>query len=341
MKPSLSDILIELTAMGLLWASVPAAIVAHGVRVWRHGGTAIKRTLSPRGLFWPALAVLLVLGISHRSAVDQAASAGRIIQWLCYCSLFSVAVLVPRIWQMYGLLFPGSFMGVFVILGAIRTGVRSAGILGNPNVAGGLLAVISPVFGDFLEGGFMIIPLVATGSRGAFLSVFSAFAWDSIRKALVLMPLVVVAGLVLALARPNTVSKRLGTWEEAGRLFLERPLVGWGSGSYPLLSENETEHPHADSLPMTIAAENGLLGLLAFGWLAVEFARIVARSDDPARLGLVAFATHNLVDCMLWWYWVGIAAVLCAAVVARGDNTRDDHRRSGSDLSPRGHKEAA
>lgn len=329
-----SEVVAEMMAIFLLWASVPAALIACGVRAWRHGDAAIKRALSPSGLFWPSLAVLMALSISHGSAIDQAASGGRVIQWLCYCTLFVVAVRVPRIWTMRGLLLLGVFLGVTMILEVIRTGVRSAGFLSNPNIAGGVLAILSPVFSEFLEGGFMIILLVATGSRGAFLAVSMSLLWNRINKALVLVPLIVFLVLLIA-ARPGTVVKRLGTWAEAGRLFLERPVVGWGSGSYPLLSENETAHPHADSLPMTIAAENGLLGLLAFGWLAAELGRIVYQSDDPARLGLVAFGIHNLTDCMVWWYWPGIAAVLCAALVVRGDSNRDDHRRSGADLSPR------
>jgi hypothetical protein len=70
-------------------------------------------------------------------------------------------------------------------------------------------------------------------------------------------------------------------------------------------------------MPMTIAAEQGLVGLAAWGWLLLWAARAVIRSDDPARLGLVAIAVHNLVDATVFWYWPGIATVTALAFCAQ------------------------
>ena len=123
--------------------------------------------------------------------------------------------------------------------------------------------------------------------------------------------------IALAVARWATIENRLETWAEAGQLFLERPVVGWGPGSYPLLARADPGRPHADSLLLTIAAEQGLVGLVAWGWLAVWPARAVARSADPARLGLAASAVHNLVDNTTIWYWPGIAVAVTLAIVER------------------------
>ena len=96
-------------------------------------------------------------------------------------------------------------------------------------------------------------------------------------------------------------------------LFLERPLVGWGPGCYPVVARYEALKDHADNFILTVAAEMGTVGLAAWGWLFVAAGRLVARSKAQARLGLVAWGIHQLVDCTLWWYWPGLCVMVCLA----------------------------
>jgi len=316
MIPLLSETIADLVGIVLLLAAVPAALAIYGVRSWRRG-------LRVPELLGPVLAITLSMAISHSVAVDSSDSADRIILWLCYVALFYLSRVANRRWTACGLYVLGVVVAASVVAGVIQSGTRSSGILRNPNIAASVLSVSMHFFADYMEGGLMMAALVATGSRGALLGVVSVLAWDKFRRKLLILALLAFVGLALVAARPSTVRKRLGTWEEAGRLFLERPLVGWGAGSYPHLAKNELFHPHADSLILTVAAEQGALGLLAWCWLAWELGRRAWRSQDPARLGLAAFCVQNLVDCTLFWYWPGIAITVSAGLLKKNGGKND------------------
>jgi O-antigen ligase len=298
----------DVAAIILLCACVPAALIVYGVRAWRRGLRV------PEGL-GPVLAVTLSLAISHSVAVDSSDSADRIIQWLCYVALFYIAQQLP------GRLSRAALAGVGIVVGAavlagVANGGRSAGILRNPNISAGVLAVVLPTLPQSLGFWALAGALVATGSRGAFLGVLVPLAWRKIKRRWLALAVIVVALVLLVAVRPSTVRKRALTWSEAGRLFLARPVAGWGAGSYPHLAKNEQFHPHADSFPLTVAAEQGLLGLVAWGWLLYEICLDALWYDHPERLGVAAFCVQNLVDATLWWYWPGIAIALCSAIAA-------------------------
>ena len=83
-------------------------------------------------------------------------------------------------------------------------------------------------------------------------------------------------------------------WEEAVGGFADRPVTGYGAGSFPLVHlryrENRLEVRHAHSVPLEFLAETGLVGaLLALGGLALLVLAAVgatgARGPGPrARL---------------------------------------------------------
>jgi O-antigen ligase len=91
-------------------------------------------------------------------------------------------------------------------------------------------------------------------------------------------------------------SGRLDLVKGGGRLFEHRPVYGWGSGSYTeefreqerVSSERAADASH--TIPVTIAAEQGALGLLVYvALLVAAFLRLLrgARAS-PARAGIVA-----------------------------------------------------
>lgn len=314
------ETLADFAAMLVLWTSLPAAVVVGTVQAWRQRDLAGQMLLAGRrtGLAGAVIAVTLSLFLSHPAAVDTTQSANRILIWICYVALFVLALHVERRRWIDGLLaLSGAFVAATVLAGYASTSSRSAGVLGNPNVAGGVLAMVASMTPMSVMLFALFAALVATGSRGAILAVIVTLAWERIERRWMAVTVILVAlGLLIAM-RPSTVRKRMRTWTEAGRLFLERPITGWGGGSYPNLARNEPDHPHADSFILTVAAEQGLLGLAAWGWMAWEILRRAWRSDDPARWGLAAFCVQNMVDNLLWWYWPGIAAVLVAALSVR------------------------
>jgi len=295
---------IDLTAIFFLGAALAAAVVVG----WRRQDLLVALLRSP--LF----AVFLALLACHPFALDWRWSAWRLFQWLGYLAIYLVAQATPR--RLIEVMAGGIIVGatVAVVAETAVTGRGGALVQQNPNIAAALIlqwSWLSP------WPSWALIPLVFTGCRGAIISYAAALGGMMGRALGRLLPLLIIVGLTLALAlaRPSTVRKRLATWVEAGRLFLARPLVGWGPGCYPLLAHADPDRPHADSLPLTIAVETGLVGLAAWGWLAVWAARAARHSEDPVRWALVAFAAHNVVDNTIIWYWPGIATMVALAIV--------------------------
>jgi hypothetical protein len=135
-------------------------------------------------------------------------------------------------------------------------------------------------------------------------------------------------------------------WKEAGGAFSDRPLAGWGAGSFPvvhLLYRRDTlsvRQPH--SVPFQFLAEVGLVGtMLGIGGYGLLFAAGVRttrrRPPGTERMiaaaliaGGVAYAAHALYD----WDWdipgVTLPAIVFLGVVAgaRGYSTPRPRMRS-------------
>jgi hypothetical protein len=127
----------------------------------------------------------------------------------------------------------------------------------------------------------------------------------------------------------TTDSYRWLWWSEAGRAFGDRPIGGWGAGSFGvvhLMYRRNTlpvQQPH--SVPLQFLAETGVVGaLLAIGAFLLLFLaaakRIRRSTNDSPRLlqsallaGSVAYAVHSLYD----WDW-NIPAVTLPALVMIG-----------------------
>ncbi len=104
-------------------------------------------------------------------------------------------------------------------------------------------------------------------------------------------------------------------WEEAAGAFSDRPLVGYGAGSFPLVHrlyrDNVIEVRQPHNVPLEFLSETGLIGAgLALGGLAllgVAAARTVRRGPRAAErrfgaallVGAGAWGLHTLVD----WDW--------------------------------------
>ena len=112
---------------------------------------------------------------------------------------------------------------------------------------------------------------------------------------------------------------RLDLWRSAAEIFRDHPLLGVGPRQFALA---RLDYPHweesyayirlehAHNLPLHLAAEGGVLGLLAMAWVAVRLGRTLLarwRAAEPRTrrrleaiaLALPAFGVHNLVDAFL------------------------------------------
>jgi O-antigen ligase/polysaccharide polymerase Wzy-like membrane protein len=121
-------------------------------------------------------------------------------------------------------------------------------------------------------------------------------------------------------------------WKEALGAFSDRPVGGWGAGSFPvvhLLYRRDTlsvNQPH--SMPLQWLAETGLVGtLLAAGGLLLLLAaghRAVRRARTPSevavRAALLAAAAGYLVHALYDWDWdipgVTLPFIVCLGVLA-------------------------
>lgn len=106
-------------------------------------------------------------------------------------------------------------------------------------------------------------------------------------------------------------SERLRLWQEAAEHIIDHPILGTGIGNYPLAVRPTADYRdpiYAHSLYLDIAAEIGLIGLLAFlGLIAVALAGTSAlwfrrrdASSVAVALALIIFSAHSLFELPLF-----------------------------------------
>ncbi len=141
------------------------------------------------------------------------------------------------------------------------------------------------------------------------LAVLAAYRWGARRTAIVSVSLVVLAAAVLLLAPRSAHLKgssansatagRTSLIEGGLELFEDRPLQGFGSGSFETEYKRHTSASQATTqnavsashtIPVTIAAEQGLVGLAVYGvLLAVAFlALFTGAGRSPPRIAIAA-----------------------------------------------------
>ncbi len=126
-------------------------------------------------------------------------------------------------------------------------------------------------------------------------------------------------------------SNRWSWWNEAEGAFFDRPVAGWGAGSFPLIHdryrESVTQVRSAHDVPLQFLAEGGLIGALialgGLGLLGAAAVRTTLRSsgrEREARLVLCAIAAAWAVHCLYDWDWeipaVTLPALAAAAIAA-------------------------
>jgi putative inorganic carbon (hco3(-)) transporter len=194
-----------------------------------------------------------------------------------------------------------------------------------------------------------LVLTLSQSSLGALLvglATLAVLRWGAKR---VLLPGAAVLALVLAavLLTPHTFGVNLHNLDSSssgrtqlvsggGSLFAARPLDGYGSGSFIAeYRRHEGRRISADAatashtIPITVAAEQGLIGLLAYvALLAAALARLlrhraglsVARSAVAAAF--LALIFHTLVyaaflEDPITWALLGIGTALAAAAAPR------------------------
>jgi putative inorganic carbon (hco3(-)) transporter len=189
--------------------------------------------------------------------------------------------------------------------------------------------------------------LIFTISRSSLLAlslgmaVLAALRWKT-RPVLYLVAAVVVVGAVVVATNPakyglnqglNRVSDGRANLISGGlKLFEQRPLQGWGSGSFSTQYTREfpkSAHEVSDShnIPVTIASEQGLIGLALYLALVICALATLFRGarGDPFRVGIAAVFLALLLHTMLYadfledpvtWTLLAVGGTLAATASA-------------------------
>lgn len=264
--------------------------------------------------------------------------------------------------------------------------LRAYGSFSHPNVFGGFLGValfawwagmdqVRKVTSRWSAKGFLslkalgtvilILGLLLTGSRSAFLGVFVGLCLVMIVKSMRSMklarPLVAVLGAVAVAGslvgsflltdfvsgirgggvnEERSLTERVALYEDYLPFFaVTNPVFGHGMGSYVLSiadhepGKNVFEYQPIHNVPLLILAELGLLGLLAVLLWAASIDRLNF-SRFPNRDALMAFGMGNVVlmilffDHYLWSSWSGLS--LIAFVMAMTVRMGEEEKKSAS-----------
>ena len=261
----------------------------------------VTRKDDVQAITWPLLAILA-------SAVISAGLSGvngmGLVYYVGYVLVYLVARRVPQ-----APLYLARWGGYAVAAVVIAQGLQG-GRPWNPNIMANYLLLALP-FGHAAGMGWWVIGFYAlylTGSRGAWLAFVlaavtlynfriddngrlrSRLAWYYVAG--LLLGVVVLAVALVALRPRSVIGVRLPEYLAAARAFWAAPL--WGSGPWS---------NRVDNLPLTVAAEHGLLGLAAWAWLvAAVMRRVLSTRGNPARLAVTAWLYHQLFDNTMWWF---------------------------------------
>jgi O-antigen ligase len=229
-----------------------------------------------------------------------------------------------------GLLLVGLLLMARVGLDLVTHQTRISAGLENPNYAGTVLAMLLPLALRrrwWIYAALCAACLAATMSRGPVLALAGA---GVIAGALALRTHVhvgraILVGALLALPMAVIVVGRSSMgltgrevyWADALQRFAANPLTGEGAFTYRHVDFADASriHWHPHSLPLTVAAEMGLPGLLALGLTVWAIARRAWQRRDA---GLIAALTTGAL-CQLWDFSAqqpAVALVLLIVAVA-------------------------
>jgi O-antigen ligase/tetratricopeptide (TPR) repeat protein len=187
----------------------------------------------------------------------------------------------------------------------------------------------------FPLGGLFGVVIYASGSRGAwvglaaavvvagFLTLWRRRAYVRNRllgtrgRRITLAVAVIVACAIVAIALPRVATRlnqsgsaiRFAFWEDTFRLILANPLLGTGPGTWPFAHLGYANPDralvivsHAHNIPLQIAANAGLIGIIAAAAFVVVLLRLIQHAFDrmPAAevIAIAAGLVGILAQCL-------------------------------------------
>jgi hypothetical protein len=151
--------------------------------------------------------------------------------------------------------------------------------------------------------------------------------------------LLLLAATLLLLLSPlrqlnqDTGSARVGVWRDSLNVIAARPVVGWGEDTLGLVFgryqtqdwEPGDSFDRAHSLPLDLAAAQGVLGLAACTWLFVTWWRGVLRRSE--LVGFAGAAAAYLAWALVNFDWAPVTAAFWLLAGAAWPGPEDSARR--------------
>ncbi|MHB1837817.1 MAG: O-antigen ligase family protein [Solirubrobacteraceae bacterium] len=200
-----------------------------------------------------------------------------------------------------------------------------------------------------------LVLTLSRSSMGALvvgMVILAALRWKPGRTLMIAAAVIAIGAAVVA-ATPGTFglthgvnnasSGRSGLISGGLRLFADRPIWGWGSGSFS--TEYRRHNPHllttlsdSHTIPVTVAAEQGLIGELAYVAFVIAAIVLLVRGarGDPVRSAVAAafialvfhtFLYADFLEDPTTWVLLGIGAALARAPVAVSAATESEALR--------------
>ena len=256
-------------------------------------------------------------------------------------------------------LFTGGTFAILVTLLMPSSSQRLAGVFSNANLLGSFAAGLLPAGFAFLFGrGWKRISLIflftvicgtalyLSGTRSSVIALAGGVTavlflrWKpGLLNVFILIFLFVVVILVFLPQIPlpemeGTPGVRQVIWEGTSEMFLQKPILGWGSGSFQLLFPRfrasdflvrgvSTNTVHAHSEPLEILAESGFIGFLLWSVLIVILLKqaLVKKEKTLLEWGVITAVAVLLLEgltsvALRWTTSVYLLAMLVSLMPA-------------------------
>lgn len=362
---------------------VPRTVIALGI-------LATSFVASTAAAQAPASAVritlTIILGVGFTLAVTAFIRGADLIRYATACLVMAGAVSA---WSLAGAGQMTAGVGGGVVTGRLQGPFAQPNELGAfcALVLPLCVAVLAAADSRRMRvGAGAVAALVATAgalslSRGSWMGAAAgvlmlAIFLPAVRRTLRHAAAVIAGGLVLAAvvtagSITSVLTERLGSigtagdnpydfrpelWATGLRVALDHPLLGVGPGQFKIASSNAdyalynyvAEHPH--NIVLTVAAEHGAYGLVAFGLVIglliagfIALVRAEPRRDKPtpaywcaagSMAGLLALGVHGMVDMPLRnpilnaTVWVIVALAVASTTAAMKSAAVPERRRS-------------
>ncbi len=324
----------------------------------------MKDPIIPRSLPIPLLLLVPAMTLIHQYAPSNPgitrilliSSAIGIFISLRVFRISREKILIPLI--------AGGSLAILVSILMPSSGHRLAGVFGNANLLGSFAAGLLPVGFAFLLGKgwkrvlllalFLIVcgsALLMSGTRSSILALAGATAavlivrWKPGIRRLILVIFFAVVLIVVFLPElsaptyAGTAGVRQVIWEGSSDMFFEKPVFGWGNGSFQLLFPRfrpsdfalrgvSVNTVHAHSEPLEILAENGLVGFLLWSTLIILLLTRGLKSKNKSLIewgvitGVSVILLEGLTSVALRWTTsVYLLAILMSLLPVGQDST--------------------